>query len=120
MRDLDAESLWIYTPLFLVTGIGLGAGERGDAGGGAARAASGVTLTSLVMLGAVSVAIAASVLELLAGSPGAAASDKHALDVILRSGAVFASLPFTCGGPSDRRKRGPAAGETACYADTST
>jgi hypothetical protein len=26
------------------------------------------------------------------------------------------TLPFTCGGPSDRRERGPSAGETACYA----
>jgi hypothetical protein len=47
-------------------------------------------MTSLVMLGAVSVAIAAAVLELLAGSPRAAPSDKHALDTILRSGAVLA------------------------------
>jgi hypothetical protein len=56
----------------------------------AVGAASGVTLTSLVMLGAVSVAIAASVLELLAGSAQAAASDEHALNVILRSGAALA------------------------------
>jgi hypothetical protein len=61
----------------------------------AAGAASGVTLTSLVMLGAVSVAIAAGVLELLAGSPQAAASDKHALDVILRSGAVLSLVGAT-------------------------
>ena len=27
---------------------------------------------------------------------------------------VRITLPFTCGGPSDRRERGPAAGETAC------
>src|SRR5712692_8640984 len=25
------------------------------------------------------------------------------------------TLPFTCGGPSGRRERGPASGETACY-----
>jgi len=55
----------------------------------AVGAASGVTLTSLVMLAAVSVAIAASVLELLAGSPQAAASDQRALDLVLRSGAVL-------------------------------
>ncbi len=92
----SVESLWIYTPLFLLTGIGLGLGwalanvaTQAVVPASAAGAASGVTLTSLVMLGAVSVAIAASVLELLAGSPQAAASDKHALDVILRSGAVL-------------------------------
>lgn len=93
----SVESLWIYTPLFGVTGIGLGLGwalanvaTQAVVPPSAAGAASGVTLTSLVMLGAVSVAIAASVLELLAGSPRAAAFDKHALDLILRSGAVLA------------------------------
>ena len=38
-------------------------------------AASGVTLTCLVMLGAVSVAIAAAMVELLSGSVAGAASD---------------------------------------------
>ena len=91
------ESLWIYTPLFLVTGIGVGVGwalanvaTQAVVPASAVGAASGVTLTSLVMLGAVSVAIGASVVELLAGSPEAAASDAHALDVILRAGAVLA------------------------------
>jgi hypothetical protein len=28
--------------------------------------------------------------------------------------------PFTCGGPSDRKERGPASSATTCYADTST
>ena len=78
----SVESLWLYTPLFLVTGVGLGLGwalanvatqavvppER-------AGAASGVTLTALVMLGGVSVAIAASALEMLSGSASTAASD---------------------------------------------
>jgi MFS family permease len=92
----SVESLWIYTPLFLVTGIGLGLGwalanvaTQAVVPSSSAGAASGVTLTSLVMLGGVSVAIAAAVLELLAGSPQAAASDQHALDVILRAGAVL-------------------------------
>jgi hypothetical protein len=44
------------------------------------------------MLGAVGVAIAAAVCELVAGSPEAAASDAHALDVILLAGAVLAFL----------------------------
>jgi hypothetical protein len=42
------------------------------------------------MLGAVGVAIAAAVCELIAGSPEAAASDAHALDAILLAGAVLA------------------------------
>src|SRR5260370_9916445 len=88
----SVESPWIYTPLFLLTGIGLGLGwalanvaTQAVGPASAAGAASGVTLTSLVMLGAVSVAIAASRLEPLAGSPPAPASAKHALDLILRS-----------------------------------
>src|SRR4029434_4309870 len=82
----SVTSLWLYTPLFLVTGIGLGLGwaltsvatqtvVQPDYVG----AASGVTLTSLVMLGAVGVAIGAAVLEILAGSPGAARSDGGAI-----------------------------------------
>jgi MFS family permease len=93
----SVESLWAYTPLFLVTGVGLGLGwalanvaTQAVVPLAAVGAASGVTLTSLVMLAAVSVAIAASVLELLAGSPQAAASDRYALDLVLRSGAVLA------------------------------
>jgi hypothetical protein len=42
------------------------------------------------MLGAVGVAIAASVLELLSGSAAAAASDERAIDTVLRAGAVLA------------------------------
>jgi len=90
-------SLWLYTPLFFVTGVGLGLAwaltqvatqavvPAEDAG-----AASGITLTSFVMLGAVAVAIAAAVCELIAGSPEAAASDAYAIDVILLAGAVLA------------------------------
>jgi len=55
-----------------------------------AGAASGITLTSFVMLGAVGLAIPAAVCEVIAGSPEAAASDAHALDVILLAGAVLA------------------------------
>jgi hypothetical protein len=55
-----------------------------------AGAASGVTLTSLVMLGAVAVAIAASMLDVIAGSPAAAASDPRALNIVLRVAAGLA------------------------------
>jgi MFS family permease len=92
-------SLWLYAPLFLVTGIGLGLGwalanvatqavvRQSEVG-----AASGVTLTCLVMLGAVSVAIAAAMLELLSGSVEGAASDVAALHVVLRVGAGLAFM----------------------------
>jgi len=90
-------SLWLYTPLFFVTGVGLGLAwaltqEATQAVVPAehAGAASGITLTSFVMLGAVGVAIAAAMCELVAGSPEAAASDAHALNVILLAGAALA------------------------------
>src|SRR5215831_10874573 len=53
-------------------------------------AASGVTLTCLVMLGAVSVAIAAAMLELLSGSVEGAAADAPAIHIVLRVGAALA------------------------------
>ena len=90
-------SLWLYTPLFFVTGVGLGlawaltqVATQAVVPAEYAGAASGITLTSFVMLGAVGVAIAAAVCELVAGSAEAAASDAHALDVILLAGAVLA------------------------------
>jgi MFS family permease len=93
----SVESLWLYTPLFLVTGIGLGLGwalanvaTQAVVSPSEAGAASGVTLTCLVMLGAVSVAIAAAMLEVLSGSVAGAASDGAALDTVLRAGAVLA------------------------------
>jgi EmrB/QacA subfamily drug resistance transporter len=93
----SVTSLWLYTPLFLVTGIGLGLGwalanvaTQAVVPTEFAGAASGVTLTALVMLGAVGVAIAAAVLEILAGSPKAAAGDAAAIDIVLRAGAVLA------------------------------
>ena len=93
----SVTSLWLYTPLFFVTGVGLGlawaltqVATQSVVPAEYAGAASGITLTSFVMLGAVGVAIAAAVCELVAGSPEAAASDAHALDVILLAGAVLA------------------------------
>jgi hypothetical protein len=44
------------------------------------------------MLGAVGVAIGATVLELLSGSAAATASDGQAIDKVLRAGAVLALL----------------------------
>ena len=94
-----AESLWLYTPLFLLTGVGLGLGwalanvaTQAVVSPSEAGAASGVTLTCLVMLGAVSVAIAAAMLELLSGSVEGAASDGPAINAILRAGAALAFI----------------------------
>lgn len=93
----NVTSLWLYTPIFFVTGVGLGLGwalsqvaTQAVVPPDFAGAASGVTLTALVMLGAVGVAIAAAMLEIIAGSPEAAAYDAAAIDVILRAGAALA------------------------------
>ena len=93
----SVTSLWLYTPLFLVTGVGLGLGwalsnvaTQAVVPPEYVGAASGVTLTALVMLGAVGVAIGAAVLELIAGSPEAAAGDAMAINVVLRAGAALA------------------------------
>jgi hypothetical protein len=99
----SVESLWLYVPLFLVTGIGLGLGwalanvaTQMVVPSEFVGAASGITLTSLVMLGAVGVAIGAAVLELLAGSPEAAAGDAAAIDTVLRAGAALAFVGAAC------------------------
>jgi hypothetical protein len=59
-------------------------------------AAAGVTLTSLVMLGAVGVAIGAAILELIAGSPNAAGADAAAINTVLRAGAMLAFVGAIC------------------------
>ena len=93
----NVTSLWLYMPLFLVTGVGLGLGwalanvaTQAVVAPSEAGAASGVTLTCLVMLGAVSVAIAAAMVELLSGSVAGAAADARAINTVLRAGAVLA------------------------------
>jgi sugar phosphate permease len=91
------ESLWLYTPLFMLTGIALGLGWA--LAGVATRAvvpaqfdgaASGITPTALGMLGALGTAIAAAMLEPLAGSVAAAGADAAAINTVLRAGAVLA------------------------------
>ena len=93
----SVESLWLYASLFMLTGVGLGLGwalasvaTQAVVPAELAGAASGITLTALVMLGAVGVAIGAAVLELLAGSASAAASDAAAINTVLRAGAALA------------------------------
>jgi EmrB/QacA subfamily drug resistance transporter len=99
----NVQSLWLYTPLFLVTGVGLGlawalasVATQAVVPPSFIGAASGITLTSLVMLGAVGVAIAAAVLELLAGSPAAAGADATAINAVLRTGAALAFVGAVC------------------------
>jgi MFS family permease len=99
----SVTSLWLYVPLFLVTGVGLGLGwalanvaTQAVVPAQFVGAASGVTLTSLVMLGAVGVAIGAAVLELIAGSPEAAGGDAAAIDTVLRAGAALAFVGAAC------------------------
>jgi Na+/melibiose symporter-like transporter len=93
----SVTSLWVYTALFLVTGVGLGLGwalsnvaTQAVVPADYVGAASGVTLTALVMLGAVGVAIGAAAIEILAGSPTAASTNAAAIDTVLRAGAALA------------------------------
>jgi len=95
----SVSSLWIYTPVFFVCGIGVGLGwaltnvaTQAVVPPEASGAASGVALTSLVMLGAVGVAIGATALELISGSATTASSDTDAIDWVLRAGAVLALI----------------------------
>ncbi|MFO1415195.1 MAG: MFS transporter [Burkholderiales bacterium] len=99
----SVESLWLYVPLFAVTGIGLGLGwalanvaTQMVVPPQFIGAASGITLTALVMLGAVGVAIGAAVLEILAGSPQAAGGDAAAIHTVLRAGAALAAAGAAC------------------------
>jgi EmrB/QacA subfamily drug resistance transporter len=109
----SVDSLWVYTPIFLVCGIGLGLGwalvnvaTQAVVPTQMAGAASGIALTSLVMLGAVAVAIGAAVLEVLSGSASTAASDADALDTVMRAGAVL-GLAGAAGLLLYGRQRGP-------------
>ncbi|MFE9482966.1 MFS transporter [Streptomyces spororaveus] len=89
--------LALYTAVFAVVGVGLGLGwaltnaaTQSCVAPGRLAAASGLVLTSLVLLGAVAVSVAATVLEALSGSAQAAASDADAIAWVLRAAAVLA------------------------------
>lgn len=110
--------LALYVVVFAVVGTGLGLGwaltnvaTQSYVAPNRLAAASGFVLTSLVLLGALAVAVASTVLEVLSGSASSAASDGAAIETVLRAAAVLALL----GGalllhlvrtPADRR-RGP-------------
>ncbi|MFB6628442.1 MFS transporter [Streptomyces sp. NPDC056362] len=118
-----SDPLVLYTAVFVVVGIGLGLGwaltntaTQSYVPAGRLAAASGLVLTSLVLLGGVAVAVAATVLEAISGSAQSAASDGPALRTVLRAAAVLALLgavplvPLARGGvraepTQDRRPR---------------
>ncbi|MFD3551986.1 MFS transporter [Streptomyces goshikiensis] len=92
-----AGPLALYTAVFAVVGIGLGLGwaltnvaTQSYVPANRLAAASGLVLTSLVLLGAVAVAVATSVLEVLSGSEQRAASDGSAIESVLRVAALLA------------------------------
>ncbi|MEV8532549.1 MFS transporter [Streptomyces sp. NPDC051211] len=87
----------LYTAVFAVVGLGLGLGwaltqvaTQSYVPAGRLAAASGLVLTSLVLLGAMAVAVATTVLEALSGSAEGAASDGPAIEAVLRVAAALA------------------------------
>ncbi|MFG2770520.1 MFS transporter [Streptomyces sp. NPDC048350] len=89
----------LYLVVFAVVGAGLGLGwaltnvaTQSYVPETRLAAASGFVLTSLVLLGALAVAVASSVLEALSGSASRAASDGPAIEWVLRAAAVLALL----------------------------
>lgn len=92
-----ARPLPLYAAVFAVVGAGVGLGwaltnaaTQSYVSAGRLAAASGLVLTSLVLWGAVAVTVAATVLEEISGSTGAAASDGSAIDGVLRVAAALA------------------------------
>ncbi|MEU8912594.1 hypothetical protein [Streptomyces nigrescens] len=88
-----------YAVVFAVCGLGIGLGwaltnvaTQAHVPAERTGAASGLVLTSLVLFGAVSVTIAATVLETVSGSPTTAASDGPAIEAVLRGTSVLAFL----------------------------
>ncbi|OKJ65675.1 hypothetical protein AMK27_05670 [Streptomyces sp. CB02009] len=94
-----ADSIPVYTAIFAVVGLGVGLGwaltnvaTQSYVPANRLAAASGLVLTSLVLLGAVAVAVASTVLELLSGSVEGAAADGSAIESVLRAAALLALL----------------------------
>ncbi|MGW2303199.1 MFS transporter [Streptomyces sp. NPDC001809] len=89
--------LALYTVVFAIVGVGLGLGwaltnvaTQSYVPENRLAAASGFVLTTLVLLGALAVAVASTVLEALSGSASEAASDGSAIETVLRAAAVLA------------------------------
>ncbi|MCX5197269.1 MFS transporter [Streptomyces sp. NBC_00249] len=92
-------SLAVYTAVFAVVGAGVGlswaltnVATQSYVAAGRLGAASGLVLTSLVLLGAVAVAVASTVLEVISGSAAAAAADGPAIESVLRAAALLSLL----------------------------
>ncbi|MFK0046353.1 MFS transporter [Streptomyces sp. NPDC090741] len=90
------DPLPLYTAVFAVVGFGIGLGwaltnvaTQSYVPSSRLAAASGLVLTSLVLLGAMAVAVAATVLEVLSGSEQRAASDGPAIESVLRVAALL-------------------------------
>ncbi|MEU8777914.1 MFS transporter [Streptomyces sp. NPDC048606] len=91
--------LVVYTAVFAVVGLGVGlawaltnVATQSYVAPGRLAAASGLVLTSLVLLGAVAVAVASTLLEVISGSATRAASDGAAIETLLRGAAALAVL----------------------------
>lgn len=93
------DDLAVYTAVFAVVGLGVGlawaltnVATQSYVPPGRLAAASGLVLTSLVLLGAVAVAVASTVLEVISGSVAGAAADGPAIETVLRAAAALAVL----------------------------
>ncbi|MEU9305127.1 MFS transporter [Streptomyces sp. NPDC048269] len=91
-----ATSLALYTAVFALVGIGVGLGwaltqvaTQSYVPASRLAAASGFVLTSLVLLGAVAVAVASTALEAVSGSAAGAAADGPATEAVLRVAAAL-------------------------------
>lgn len=107
-----ATSLALYTAIFAVVGLGVGLGwaltnvaTQSYVPANRLAAASGLVLTSLVLLGAVAVAVASTVLEVISGSASSAASDGPAIEWVLRAAALLSLLGAAALGVLVRRVR---------------
>ncbi|MFI9610685.1 MFS transporter [Streptomyces sp. NPDC052023] len=118
-----SRPLPLYTAVFAVVGIGVGLGwaltntaTQSYVPAGRLAAASGLVLTSLVLVGAVAVTVAATVLEALSGSAATAASDGPAIEWVLRAAALLAAAGALSLVPLIRNQRhddGDGSGRTA-------
>lgn len=109
-----ADPLALYTAVFAVVGIGVGFGwaltnvaTQSYVPPSRLAAASGLVLTSLVLVGAVAVAVGATVLEVLSGSEQQAASDGPAIESVLRVAALLSLVGAASLLPLIRAQRTP-------------
>ncbi|MEV8585866.1 MFS transporter [Streptomyces sp. NPDC051180] len=94
-----SHPIGLYVVVFGVVGVGVGLGwaltnvaTQSYVPASRLAAASGFVLTALVLLGALAVAVASTVLEVISGSAAAAAADEAAINAVLRAAAVLTLL----------------------------